>query len=101
MKTAVIKTGGKQYVVTEGKEITVEKLLGKQPGDSVSFDVLLMDSGSETHIGAPLLNEKAKGTVLSEGRAEKKIVVKYKPKSRYFKKRGHRQPFSRVKIDSL
>ena len=101
MKTAVIKTGGKQYVVSEGQEITIEKLPGMQPGDSVSFDVLMMDNGSDTHVGAPLLSEKAKATVISEGRDQKKIVVKYKAKSRYFKKRGHRQPFSRVKIDSL
>ena len=101
MKIAVIKTGGKQYVVSEGQAIYIEKVIGKSEGDSVSFETLLMDDGSATSVGKPALTQKTDGTVLEAGRDDKKIVVKYKAKSRYHKKRGHRQPYMKVKIDKI
>ncbi len=100
MKIAVIKTGGKQYLVTEGQTITIEKL-GSTEG-AVSFETLLTDDGATTEVGTPLLSGvKVGGTVVSEGKAKKLTVVKYKAKSRYFKKRGHRQPFTKVKIEKI
>ncbi len=100
MVIAVIKTGGKQYLVKEGSTITIEKIEGLQKGDSVSFDsVLLTDSGTALSMGvSEVPGAKVEATVLEVGRAPKVIVVKYKAKSRYFKKNGHRQPFLKVKI---
>lgn len=101
MNTAVIKTGGKQYVVKEGTVLNVEKLPAAD-GETVSFDVLFTDDGSEAKVGTPLVaGAKVTGTVVSGGRDKKKIVVKYKAKSRYYKKRGHRQPFTKVKIGAV
>jgi len=99
MKIAVIKTGGKQYLVTEGDTLNVEKL-GMESG-TVSFETLLTDDGEVTEVGAPLVSGKVTGTVVSEGKAKKINVVKYKAKSRYFKKRGHRQPFTKIKIEAM
>lgn len=104
MEVAVIKTGGKQYIVSKGDTITIEKLAGTHAkGDTVVFDqVLLVDNGSDTTIGAPVIKgAEVKGTVLIAGRAKKVEVVKYKPKSRYYKRNGHRQPLLKVKIDSI
>ncbi|MBU6323349.1 MAG: 50S ribosomal protein L21 [Patescibacteria group bacterium] len=104
MEVAVIKTGGKQYVVQKGDTIFVEKLPeGLKAGDSVTFsDVLLVDNGSDTTIGTPFINgAKVTGTIEREGRAKKVDVVKYKPKSRYFKRRGHRQAYLKVKINEI
>ena len=102
MAFAVIKTGGKQYLVEEGKWLAIEKITGLKAGDKVTFDeVLLTDSGSATELGMPTTGGKVMGTVLEAGRDEKKIVIKYKQKSRYFKKRGHRQPNLKVKIDKI
>lgn len=104
MEFAVIQTGGKQYTVSKGDIITIEKLAGDhKEGDSVVFDkVLLVDDGKNTSIGTPFI-EKAtvKGTITKIGRAAKVTVVHYKQKSRYYKKSGHRQHFFKVKIDSL
>ena len=111
MEIAVIKTGGKQYVVSKGDTIFIEKLPfdkaqgkpGWEEGDKVSFDqVLLVDNGSDTTIGTPTIKgAEVKGTILLEGKAKKIDVVKYKAKSRYYKRRGHRQPFLKIKIDSI
>ena len=116
MEVAVIKTGGKQYVVSKGDTIAIEKLpldLKKglpalhaqawQAGDSVVFnEVLLVDNGSDTTIGAPSIKgAEVKGTVVLAGLGKKVEVVKYKPKSRYYKRKGHRQPLLKVKIDSI
>ena len=101
---AVIKTGGKQYVVSRGDTISIEKLPGDlKKGDSVVFDqVLLVDNGSDTTIGAPVIKgAEVKGTIVLAGKAKKIDVVKYKAKSRYYKRRGHRQPLLKVKIDSI
>ena len=101
---AIIATGGKQYPVAVGDVIRVESLPGElKKGDKVVFDqVLLVDNGSDTTIGAPLIKgAEVKGTVVLAGKAPKIEVVKYKPKSRYYKRNGHRQPFFKVKITSI
>lgn len=109
MEYAVIKTGGKQYVVSAGDLITIEKLgrgINTQDlkrGDELTFsEVLLTDNGSVTKIGAPTIEGAVvKASVYSVGRLPKIDVVKYKAKSNYHKRRGHRQPFVRVKIVSV
>ncbi len=104
MEFAVIQTGGKQYTVSKGDIITIEKLSGEhKEGESLIFDkVLLVDDGKNTTIGTPYIAKASvKGTITEIGRAPKVVVVHYKQKSRYFKKNGHRQPFFKVKIDSL
>jgi large subunit ribosomal protein L21 len=109
MELAVIKTGGKQYVVSKGDLITIEKLGARSKtqelkrGDSVVFDeVLMTDDGSTVNLGTPIVKgAKVSGTVHSVGRHTKIDVVKYKAKSRYLKRRGHRQPYVKVKIDSI
>ena len=109
MELAVIKTGGKQYVVSPGTTITIEKLGRRsktqdlKKGDSVTFDeVLMTDNGSKLALGTPALSgAKVTGTVQSVGRAKKIDVLKYKAKSNYEKRRGHRQPQIKVKIDKV
>lgn len=104
MEYAVIQTGGKQYKVSAGETIQIECMPGDyKEGDTIVFDkVLLVDNGSDTTIGTPFI-EKAKvtGTLSQIGRAPKVTVIKYKQKSRYFKKNGHRQPFFKVKIEGV
>jgi len=103
MKFAVIKTGGKQYKVSEGEVFKLEKLAGEyKEGDSVTFDnVLLVDDGSKTEIGNPTLKNTVSGTIEKIGRESKVTVIQYKAKSNYFKKKGHRQPFFKVKIGKI
>ena len=104
MEFSVIQTGGKQYKVKVGDEIKIEKILGDyKEGDKVVFDkVLLVDNGSDTTIGTPYI-EKAKvtGSITKVGRLAKVNVIKYKQKSKYFKKNGHKQPYFQVKIEGL
>ncbi len=99
---AVIKTGGKQYVVNEGDVLNVEKLEA-EAGKSVNFETLLLaeDDGSKVEVGAPSLGEKVTAEVLEHDRAKKVSVVKYKPKSRYRRRVGHRQHFTKVKITKI
>jgi large subunit ribosomal protein L21 len=104
MEFAIIQTGGKQYSVSKGETITIERLAGEhKEGDSVIFDkVLLVDNGKDTSIGAPYIPKASvKGTITKIGRAQKIIVTHYRQKSRYWKRMGHRQHFFKVKIDSL
>ncbi len=101
---AVIETGGKQYKVAVGDVITIEKIEGDfNKGDKVSFDkVLLVDTGADTKIGSPYLSGATVEALFEEqGRSKKVIVIRYKSKSRYFKKNGHRQPFTKVKISAI
>lgn len=102
---AIITTGGKQYSVSKGDTITIEKLSDTaKEGDKVVFDkVLLVDNGSDTTIGTPYIPKASvKGTIVKIGRAAKVLVVKYKQKSRSgWTRNGHRQPFFKVKIDAL
>ncbi len=104
MEFAVIKTGGKQYKVSVGDSVKIEKITGEfAEGDKLTFDqVLLVDNGKDTTIGTPTIKgAEVKGTLEKIGRAQKVTVIHYKQKSRYFKKNGHRQPFFQVKIDSI
>ena len=104
MEFAVIQTGGKQYKVSKGDTVSVEKIKGEySKGDKLSFDkVLLVDNGSDTTIGAPFIDgAKVDAEIIEIGRARKILVVKYKQKSRYLRRNGHRQPFFKVKITSI
>ena len=105
MEFAVIETGGKQYTVSKGDTITIEKLSDTQKeGDSVTFDkVLLVDNGKDTSIGTPYIAKaKVTGTITEIGRTPTVLVVKYKQKSRSgWKRNGHRQPYVKVKIDGV
>lgn len=96
---AVIKTGGKQYLVTPGQKIKIEKI-DKKEGSEISFpEVLLLEKGRKIEIGTPLIKGvKVIGKVVSHGKSKKMIIFKYKPKKRYKIKRGHRQPFTEVEI---
>lgn len=101
---AVLQTGGKQYQVSAGDVISIEKIEGEfKVGDKIIFDtVLLVESGADTTIGTPYISgAKVEATLVEIGRAAKVDVVKYKAKSRYYKKHGHRQPFFKVKIESI
>jgi len=103
MSFAVIHTGGKQYKVEKGDTLRIEKLSDLKDGKVVFDKVLLVDDGATTKVGAPYITgATVSATVLvEEGKGKKVLVVKYRPKSRYFKKNGHRQPFTEVKIDSI
>ncbi|HWC57838.1 MAG TPA: 50S ribosomal protein L21 [Candidatus Paceibacterota bacterium] len=101
---AVIATGGKQYPVAVGDTLRIEKLPGEvKKGDTVTFDkVLLVDNGTDTTIGTPYIKGAiVTGEVITVGRLPKVTVIKYKQKSRYFKKNGHRQPYLKVKINTI
>lgn len=99
---AVIKTGGKQYVVTPGQKITIEKIIA-QPQASVTFEeVLLVNDGSKTIVGTPLVEgAKVIGEVEKQSRSKKKIIFKYKSKTRQRTKKGHRQYQTEVKISDI
>jgi len=96
---AVIRTGGKQYLVSPGDKIKIEKL-DKEEGKEVTFtDVLLVEKSNKLEIGTPKVKEaKVIGKILKQDKAKKIIILKYKPKTRYKKKTGHRQPFTEVEI---
>jgi large subunit ribosomal protein L21 len=96
---AIIKTGGKQYKVSKGDKIKIEKLDAKE-GDEVIFnEVLLVEKNKKTEIGKPLIkNVQVKGKVLKQARARKVEIVKHKAKKRYNLKKGHRQFYTEVEI---
>ena len=98
---AIIATGGKQYKVAEGDIINVEKL-GVNEGETVTFDQVLAVNNGELVVGTPVVSgAKVSATVLGDTKAKKVIVYKYKRKSGYHKKNGHRQQYTQVKIDSI
>lgn len=101
MEFAVIKTGGKQYIVKEGDVLMIEKL--EHDTDKVVFDqVLLLADEKKAVVGQPLVKgATVSATVVWEGKGEKKMVFRYKAKTRYKKKKGHRQPQTKVKIDKI
>ena len=101
-KLAVIKTGGKQYKVSEGDKMRVEKL-SKEEGSVVSFpDVLLYVDGENVDVGTPTVSGvSVEGKVLGEGKADKVVVFKYKKRKRYSKKKGHRQQYTQVEITTV
>ena len=98
---AIIATGGKQYKVSEGDVIRVEKL-GVAAGETYEFDQVLAVSDGELTIGCPTVEgAKVTATVVGEGKGKKVIVYKYKRKSGYHKKNGHRQAYTEVKIEKI
>lgn len=98
---AIIATGGKQYKVEEGDIIRVEKLDVKE-GEEITFEEVLMIGDKTVKIGDPTVSgASVKATVMAEGKEKKVIVYRYKPKTGYHKKNGHRQPFTQVKIDKI
>ncbi len=99
---AVIKTGGKQYLIFPGSKLKIEKLEARE-GEAVIFNsVLLIADGGEVTLGAPLVEgAKVNARVVAQGRHRKLIVFKYHPKTRYRKMRGHRQPFTEVEITEI
>ena len=98
---AIIATGGKQYKVAEGDIINVEKL-GVAAGETVTFDQVLAVNNGELAIGCPTVaGANVSATVVKEGKAKKVIVYKYKRKSGYHKKNGHRQQYTQVKIEKI
>ncbi len=114
MDFAIIKTGGKQYKVSPGQKIKIEKLSSKggsapggeiAEGEEVVFDEVLLvekDKDKETKIGAPLVKgAKVVGKVLRQGKSKKVTIRKYKAKKRYDVKRGHRQPYTEVEISEI
>ena len=107
MEFAVIQTGGKQYKVSKGSLVSIEKIKEKgieyKKGDKISFDkVLLVDDGKDATIGTPYITgAKVDAEIVEIGRARKILVVKYKQKSRYLRRNGHRQPFFKVKITEI
>lgn len=104
MEFAVIQTGGKQYKVSAGDVVSIEKIKGTfAAGDKVSFDqVLMVSNDKDTTIGTPTISgAKVDAEIVEIGKARKVLVVKYKQKSRYLRRNGHRQPFFKVKITAI
>lgn len=97
---AIIATGGKQYKVSEGDVIKVEKL-DAQPGDTVTFDQVVAVSDQELKVAADVANANVTATVMEQGKYAKIIVYKYKRKTGYHKKNGHRQAYTQVKIEKI
>ena len=98
---AVIKNGGKQYKVSAGDLLKVEKLAGAV-GETIELDEVLMVGGEEVKIGTPLLpNAKVTATIVEQGKDKKILVFKSKRRKNYRKKYGHRQPLTRLKITNI
>ena len=97
---AIIATGGKQYKVSEGDTIKVEKL-NAEAGDTVKFDEVLAIGGDSLKVGDDVKSASVSATVVENGRGKKVIVYRYKRKSGYHKKNGHRQAYTQVKIDKI
>lgn len=104
MEFAIIQTGGKQYKVSKGDTLKIEKIKGDfKVGDKIVFDkVLLVEDGKDTTIGTPFISKASVESTLKEiGKNKTVEVVKYKQKSRYYKRNGHRQPFFKVEIGAI
>ena len=97
---AIIATGGKQYKVSEGDVIKVEKL-DAEAGNVVTFDQVIAVKGDELKVGEAVANATVSATVMDQGKGKKVIVYKYKRKTGYHKKNGHRQAYTAVKIDKI
>ena len=97
----IIATGGKQYRVSEGDVIYIEKI-DAQVDSTVSFDVLLVGNDGDVKVGTPIVEGvKAEGKVVGQVRGEKIVVFKYKSKKNYRRKQGHRQPYTKVEITKI
>jgi len=97
MKIAVIKTGGKQYKVSQGQSLKIEKIEG-EAGTVIKFPTLLVAEEEKVQLGRPLLGELVEGRILEQGRGKKIHVIKFKNKTRYRRNIGHRQPYTKVEI---
>lgn len=98
---AIIKTGGKQYKVSEGDVIKVEKIEA-EAGDKIEFDQVLMVAGDDVKVGSPVLEgAKVSAEVLDQKKDKKIVIFKFKAKKNYRKKKGHRQPYTLVKIEKI
>ena len=97
---AIIATGGKQYKVSEGDVIRVEKL-DVETGNTVTFDQVIAVNDNGLKVGDAVANATVSATVMDQGKARKVIVYKYKRKTGYHKKNGHRQAYTQVKIEKI
>lgn len=97
---AIIATGGKQYKVAEGDVIRVEKL-GAEAGETVTFDQVLAVNNDGLKVGEDVASATVTASVVENGKAKKVIVYKYRPKTGYHKKNGHRQQYTKVKIEKI
>ena len=97
---AIIATGGKQYKVSEGDVIRVEKL-DVEEGAAVTFDNVIAISDNGLKVGADVAKATVSATAVEQGRGKKVVVYKYKPKTGYHKKNGHRQAYTQVKIEKI
>lgn len=98
---AIIKTGGKQYKVSEGDVIKVEKIEA-EAGDKIEFDQVLMVAGDDVKVGSPVVEgAKVQVEVLDQKKNKKVVIFKFKAKKNYRKKKGHRQPYTLVKIEKI
>ena len=102
MKYAIVEDGGKQYKAVEGNTIDVDRFDAEE-GDQLDLErVLLVADGDEVQVGTPLVTgAKVQATVVSQVKGPKVVVFKYKPKQRYRIKKGHRQQYTRIIIDSI
>lgn len=103
MHYAIVKTGGKQYLVSKGLKLRIEKVAGKE-GDAYAFPEVLATfdaEGSKVELGTPKAKAKVSGKILSQGKADKVSVIKFKNKVRYRRNRGHRQPYTLVEINTI
>ncbi|WP_297811041.1 50S ribosomal protein L21 [uncultured Finegoldia sp.] len=98
---AIIKTGGKQYKVSEGDVVKVEKIEA-EAGDKIEFDQVLLVAGDDVKVGSPVVEgAKVKAEVLAQKKDKKVVIFKFKAKKNYRKKKGHRQPYTLVKIEKI
>jgi large subunit ribosomal protein L21 len=99
---AIIRTGGKQYPVEKGTVVKVEKLSQDEQSEIVFDEVLLLQDKENLHIGKPIVEGAiVKGKILTQGRGKKQIIFKYKNKTRYSVKNGHRQPYTEIEITDI
>lgn len=97
----MIETGGKQFKVTQGDVIYVEKL-DVEAGDSITFNEVLFVGGDKVAVGAPYVKgAKVVASVEKQGKAKKLVIFKYKPKKNQYRKQGHRQPYTKLVIESI
>lgn len=99
---AIIQTGGKQYKVTEGSVLKVEKL-NAEPGDRLTLDqVLMISDDNSVKVGNPLVpNAQVTAVVIEQGQEKKVVVYKYKRRKNYRRKQGHRQPYTKIKVEKI
>lgn len=100
MANAVIRTGGKQFRVSEGETIRIPSLAG-EPGKKVAFDDVLFIGGDKPSVGNPIKGAKVGAEIIAHGRGEKLVVFKFKKRKRYMRKNGHRQGYTEVKITGI